>query len=150
MHGPKPTVRVAALVGTLGILLVSCRGEAVAKDPAAAIVAAPTVPAATVAPAATVPALPQGFRACSADADCVVAPSLAGLNRLPRPGDACLGTCFVGVRKDALPAWLKAVGMLAESVPCAKEFEPCPPATHFRVACIRGTCVVSYVGQDVR
>lgn len=90
--------------------------------------------------------LPADYRSCGSDEDCVVAPSLAGLDRLPGPGDTCQGTCYVGVRATALRAWERAVEALAASVPCTKEFEPCPPRTHWRAACVRGTCQAIHVG----
>ncbi len=84
------------------------------------------------------------FRACAVDADCVVAPSLAGLDHLPLPADDCRGTCYVGVRRDALAAWSRAVEALADAVPCDAEFEPCPPLDHFVAACRNGRCEVFY------
>ena len=74
--------------------------------PSPALPPAPSSAASALPPAAPAPspapALPADHRACTADADCVVAPSLAGLDRLPQPGDTCRGTCFAGIRRDAL------------------------------------------------
>jgi hypothetical protein len=91
-------------------------------------------------------ALPDDYRRCVQAADCVVAPALAGLDRLPRPDDTCEGTCFVGVRASAALAWHQAVKALAATVPCDKQFEECPPVDHFRVTCIFGRCGAKYVG----
>lgn len=88
--------------------------------------------------------LSADFRACAVDTDCVVAPSLEGLDHLPLPSDDCRGTCYVGVRRDALAAWTRAVEALADTVPCDAEFEPCPPLDHFVAACRNGRCEVFY------
>jgi hypothetical protein len=93
------------------------------------------------------PGLPEDSRFCRTDADCVVAQSLAGLDHIPRPGERCEGTCYVGVRREALAAWNSAVTALSPTVPCDREFEPCPPAEHFEAFCRLGTCQVRYVGE---
>lgn len=140
-NAPRMLLAARSLGGglVLASALLCCRGQAREEAPTPGLMPV-AAPVAASAPAS----LPADFRACATDADCAVAPSLAGLDRLPLPGDTCRGTCFAGVRKDALPAWQKAVDALSATVPCDKEFEPCPPAEDFRVACVRGTCTVAY------
>ncbi len=84
------------------------------------------------------------LRACSADADCVVAPSLAGLDHAPASGETCGTSCFVGVRADQAGAWSSLVREHAGKVPCDLEMEPCPPIEHWAAACVQGACVARY------
>lgn len=79
--------------------------------------------------------LPRNFRSCKVDADCVVAPSLAGLDHLPKSDEDCNGTCYIGVHKDHLATWLQEVARLEQGVPCDKEFEECPPKDHWVARC---------------
>jgi len=123
---------------------MTTRRDRLPKRPAVLLVAAMLVASCRGHAGPSSAALPADHRSCTADADCAVAPSLAGLAHLPRAGDTCRGTCFVGVRKDALEAWQKAVDALAATVPCDKEFEPCPPASDFRARCLHGTCEADY------
>lgn len=124
------------LVGAAVVVVVACRNV---DGPDASAKARSPLQADAVS-------LPADFRSCVKDGDCVVARSLAGLDRLPGPQDTCQGTCYVGIRADALPAWERAVEALAASVPCTKEFEPCPPASHWHAACRQGICQAIYVG----
>ncbi|MCB9763039.1 MAG: hypothetical protein H6739_24780 [Alphaproteobacteria bacterium] len=86
--------------------------------------------------------LPRDFRACAVDSDCVVAPSLAGLDHIPTSRDGCLGECYVGINKAHAELWAEEVERLAPDVPCTKEFEACPPADDWFARCRRGTCEV--------
>jgi hypothetical protein len=89
--------------------------------------------------------LPGNFRSCKVDADCVVAPSLAGLDHLPKADESCIGTCYIGVHRDHLKMWLQEVARRETGVLCNKEFEECPPKDHWVVRC--GTfrrCVVGH------
>lgn len=91
----------------------------------------------------TIP-LPEGYRSCLVDADCVVAPALAGLDHLPTPGESCVAECVVGVRRDAEAAWTEAVRRETAGVPCDKEMEPCPPISAWVAFCHQQTCGARY------
>ncbi|MCB9744122.1 MAG: hypothetical protein H6741_16115 [Alphaproteobacteria bacterium] len=88
--------------------------------------------------------LPPDFRECKVDADCVVAPSMYGLDRLPTSRDTCEGTCYIGVNKAHLETWTAEVARLTPTIPCDKEFEPCPGEEDWAPRCQRSQCVVDY------
>lgn len=99
----------------------------------------------TEAPPSDAAGMPDGWRSCSADADCVVAPTLAGLDHLPKEGDSCQGDCYLGVHAAHLDTWMDRVAERAAGVPCDREFEECPPPEHYRASCgVMRRCTVEY------
>ncbi len=120
----------AAMIGATASIALGC-GVAVFADSSA-----PPPPA---------KARPETFtNTCEADADCVVAYAIAGLDHIPKnPKRELCGTlCFVAVPKTQLETWNAARARLEPLVPCDKKFAKCGGLDSRRALCRSNRCVL--------
>lgn len=93
-------------------------------------------------PPSPIEELPADYRSCSVDTDCAVAPSLAGYDHIPGPGDLCREICYIGVREERMSRWREEVAARAPSVSCDQTLKACPPEDHWTARCLLHRCVV--------
>ena len=102
------------------------------------------VPPSDPKPATT---LPDNYRTCVHNEDCIVVDTLFGLTTPPKEGDTCTAKCTFGISKHALEQW-ELIRTQTVQVPCDMEMEECPPKEHWIAQCIQNQCVSRFKRQD--